>query len=427
MDNEKLELIQEQSYETIKQIIKGKLNSVAESFVSIGYRLKQIRDGEMYKADGYKDIWEFAEKEYSLSQSSTSRFISINDRYSIDGNSMYLLPNYSGCGWSKLSEMLSLTDEELKLVSDKTTRVEIREIKKMHSEADENEAYAHAHKTAESLDITQSEEGFSEEKKFIIPDADKLLIEFFRPKEKRQILKDLAKLLSKKQINKDTVSKAAEIINPSGHLMYRKGMIVIMFEEDIIKYNRFGGQTSEFKYYDFLSDMSMIFDMSLPDPWVGFYGESEPEPVPEHPKKTEPMKIEKPSPSSKDKPAPKSPEKKTLKEIEDEDQDEEDEEEQNEAIEEATDQITSDGPLSENEPWQQDQEVRQETAVTDNLDEHVEVVEADIVHTPKAESVILEHEDGSKELQVLISNTEGLKLIRVIDSDTGESWELTIN
>ena len=108
MENEeKLEVIQDQSYETIKQIIKGKLNSVAESFVSIGYRLKQIRDGKMYQEDGYEDIWEFAEKEYNLSQSSTSRFISINDRYSIDGNSMYLLPNYSGYGWSKLSEMLS--------------------------------------------------------------------------------------------------------------------------------------------------------------------------------------------------------------------------------------------------------------------------------------------------------------------------------
>jgi hypothetical protein len=423
------EVLQEQSYEAIKGIIRGKLSSVAESFVSIGYRLKQVRDGEMYKEDGYSDIWEFAEKEYSLSQPSTSRFMSINDRYSVEGNSAFLLPQYAGYGWSKLSEMLTLTDEQLKLVSDRTTRVEIRDIKKMNTEemTDENEVYAHAHKTEESLDNTQSETTFPEEKKYVFPDAEKLIISFFRPKANREIMKEIANLKMITSTFQFFAEKAAELINPSGHLMFKAVPVILMFEEDHIKYNSFGKPTVNYTYQNFFSDVVKIFDMSLSDPWVAFYGEPEPDPIPEptspnqEPKQETKPTGKKPEPVKDSKPTPKQDEKKPEKikeeaplpgqiEIDD----------YPEVVPEQSDEDDI-----ENTSWQQDQE----GPIINEPEEQFEVVEADIVHAqePVAKPKIdVRYDEETGEVEVYLDG-RGIKLIRVIDTGTGESWEVTIN
>ena len=136
--------LEQSNYQGIKQEIKTELNRVPESFVVIGYQLKQIRDRELYKLDGYSNINDFAMDEYNLSQSSTSRFIAINDKYSMQGGSPKLQEKYEGFGYSKLSEMLTLSEDDLKLVTVHTTRAEIREIKQTIKEV-ENEIYAPAH------------------------------------------------------------------------------------------------------------------------------------------------------------------------------------------------------------------------------------------------------------------------------------------
>jgi hypothetical protein len=425
VSDEVMEVVQEQSYETIKGILRGKLSSVAESFVSIGFRLKQIRDAEMYKEDGYRDIWEFAEQEFSLSQASTSRFMSINDKYAVDGNSPLLLPQFAGFGWSKLSEMLSLTDEQLKLVSDRTTRVEIREIKKMNTEEKEpeNEVYAHAHETEESLDNTQSQPHFSEGENYRFPNANELLTDFFRLKDKRPVMKDLARLMLGKPIDKESGLKAAELINPSGHLMYRKGMAILMFEEDHIKYNKFGGQTIDFTYMDFLHDLLMVFDMSMTDPWVAFYGEPVPDPIPEPvvPKQQIKPIEQKPEPVKESKPTPK-PEQKKPEPVKEE-ASLPGQIEINDYPEVVPEQ--SDEDNQEDTSWQQDQE---EQSVNEP-EEQFEVVEADIVHSqePVAKPEIeVRYDEATGEVEVCLDG-KGIKLIRVIDTGTGESWEVAIN
>jgi hypothetical protein len=390
----------------------------------------------MYKADGYKDIWEFAEKEYNLSQSKTSRFMSINDKYSIDGNSIMLIPQYAEYGWSKLSEMLSLTDEQLKLVSDRTTRVEIREIKKPNADDSEaeNEVNAHAHETEESIENTQSQPQFSEGENYRFPNANELFVDFFRKKEQRQIMKDLSKLISGNQINKEIGLQAAELINPSGHLMYRRGMAILMFEEDHIKYNKFGGQTTDYTYMDLLHDLLMVFDMSQTDPWVAFYGkpEPEPDPIPE-PKivKPEPKQEvkpvgKKPEPVKESKPTPKSEEKKPEKakeeaplpgqiEIKD-------------FPETVPEQLEEDE--EENDSWQQDSKDHSEEPITNEPEEQFEIVEADIVHSQNEEpnyDINVKYDTETGEVEVHLDASKGIRLIRVIDTGTGESWEVTIN
>jgi len=117
-------------YIKIKEDLRRQLNFTAESFVKIGYFLKQIRDTEAFRQDGYENIFEFAQKEHGLSKSVTSRFMSINDKYSIRGNSEELREEFIGYGSSRLSEMLTMDPEDYCLIDQNTPVTEIREIKR---------------------------------------------------------------------------------------------------------------------------------------------------------------------------------------------------------------------------------------------------------------------------------------------------------
>ena len=121
-------------YEEVKIFIKDNINSASRSFVAIGYYLKYVRDNQLFKEDGYTGISEFAKAEFGISAGQASKFMSINDRFSVDGNSPILLERYRDFSSSKLSEMLYLTDEQLEQVKIGTTVAEIREIKEPEKE-----------------------------------------------------------------------------------------------------------------------------------------------------------------------------------------------------------------------------------------------------------------------------------------------------
>ncbi|MBU5331435.1 DUF3850 domain-containing protein [Anaerocolumna aminovalerica] len=261
------------SYQVIKNIIKGKLNSVAESFVAIGYQLKKVRDGELYKEDGYSDIYDFALKEYNLTKSNVSRFMSINDKFSENGNSPFLIPEYAGYGSSKLSEMLTLDNEELKLISERTTVKEIREFKKTMAEASENETVATSQQTSESLNLPQSNTDFERIKSEDWESFKSIILEYFKDQNKRGQLKELRDL-TLKSISE---SEIAVIVNPSGHSMFKKGIIIAFLEKKIIRVKKFGGLTLEFSYTDFLDAAEEVFNFESEDPWAEYFGEPEKE------------------------------------------------------------------------------------------------------------------------------------------------------
>jgi len=99
-------------FEQFKSELNKEMTTAANSFVRIGYLLKLARDDEhILEGSGYSDVNDFALKEYGLDKTQVSRFIRINDRFSIGGNSTQLLPEYEGYGPTKLSIMLTLPDE----------------------------------------------------------------------------------------------------------------------------------------------------------------------------------------------------------------------------------------------------------------------------------------------------------------------------
>ncbi|MBO4243222.1 MAG: hypothetical protein J5883_08080, partial [Clostridiales bacterium] len=126
------ELTSYSSINTVEQltnVINTELNKAAISFVRVGYLLKKARDEDILKDSGYPDIYTYANMKFGLDKSQVSRFININDRYSIGGYSEHLKEEYEGFGYSKLALMLTLPEEINKELSPEYTKSEINTIK----------------------------------------------------------------------------------------------------------------------------------------------------------------------------------------------------------------------------------------------------------------------------------------------------------
>lgn len=92
--------------EASSRIIKNDMTNVARSCISIGFHLKAVRDRKLFREMGYGSLWEYAADQFGLSMSSASRYIAINDQFSVGGNTPQLQPEYRNFSKSQLQEML---------------------------------------------------------------------------------------------------------------------------------------------------------------------------------------------------------------------------------------------------------------------------------------------------------------------------------
>lgn len=134
---EMTELKEISSLQEANQAYKKVTGQIVIGFVEAGYILKKVRDKELYKEQGYADLYECAEKLFNTSRSWTDRFMQINDAYSIGGNSPEIQEKYDGYGSSKLSEMLTLPENIREEVPVTATVKEIREVKKVVRDTEE--------------------------------------------------------------------------------------------------------------------------------------------------------------------------------------------------------------------------------------------------------------------------------------------------
>ena len=111
------------------QNVDRSMKTIGRSVIAIGYYLKNVRDRSLYLEDGYNNIWDFAAGECGISKSAASRYMAMNDRYSVDGNSPVVAEQYREFGKSQLQEMLYLTDEQLEEVTPDSTVAQIRKLR----------------------------------------------------------------------------------------------------------------------------------------------------------------------------------------------------------------------------------------------------------------------------------------------------------
>ena len=118
----------------LKEKLRKGLNDIRQSYVRVGYILRRMDDTKAYEAEGYKSVAEFAEKEHGLKPSTTSRWMSINREYSLDGYSETLDPKWMDMNASQLTEMLALPVQDREMVRPDTPREAIRELKRLDKE-----------------------------------------------------------------------------------------------------------------------------------------------------------------------------------------------------------------------------------------------------------------------------------------------------
>lgn len=239
-----------------KEDIRRKLQETAQNFVYIGYRLRQIRDSGML--DGCSDIFEFAYKEYGLGKSTVSRFIAINEKFSEGGYSLEMKSEYQAIGSSKLSEMLTLTEAECRLITEKTTVKEIRELKKFTRQQDQ--------------DPEQEEPAVGRN----YTPMQKCIIDMFSDARGQQDLAQIMDLLQDAEL--DTLQKAVELINPADYRTHKKGIIFLFLYDwkTGIKYKLMTKPEPEcMTWVEFLTEINSIYGECYqengPKVWENFY------------------------------------------------------------------------------------------------------------------------------------------------------------
>ena len=202
---------------------RDKINGLKKDFVKIGYLLRKIDDNELYKQDGYKSIAEFAKAECGLSPSDTTRFIQINKKYSIGGNSEELRPEFLEYGQSKLAAMLALPDSDLNMITPQTSREDIRELNRFNK---------------------------SDPKQGADSDIEQLIRDFYVSQE----------LVRKAVAVKDDVKELRELIAPSGSRSFRKGKWFIMFHENKINIKEYAGIVKEISWEEFTATTAQVLE-----------------------------------------------------------------------------------------------------------------------------------------------------------------------
>lgn len=216
----------------MKDKLRRELLSVRQSFVRIGYMLRQVEDQKLYEQDGYKSVAEFAQKELSLHPTTTSRFMEINREYSVDGYSERLDEKYMDFGRSQLEEMLKLPEEDRQMITPQTPREDIRELKRFNTAGPEAGA----------------------------DDMQALVAGFL--KENAEIAIDLYHSTAYEQ---NDTAKMTELVIPSGNKTYKKGLYFLSMTENDIKIKKFGGSPETMTWEHFFELVRAELEQNPPE------------------------------------------------------------------------------------------------------------------------------------------------------------------
>lgn len=227
--------------------IRQEMNKAAQSFVAIGYKLREVRDsGNLSEGE---TITDYAKREFGLSSSTTSRFIAISEKF---GDGLELKQEFVGIGSAKLQEMLTLSDADCELITRDTTVKQIREIK-----AFENEK--HEELKAEVVEEVQ------------FGAFEKCIIDFF--KDKPELLNSIVKA---EYLETEDYRKAADLLSPNGSTTHKKGIIFLFMYgfDDGIRYKVFGErEPRSMTYIAFINTIRDIYPgADTLNPHEAFYG-----------------------------------------------------------------------------------------------------------------------------------------------------------
>ncbi len=201
----------QKSYQEYKQELDAVLTRTAEDFVQIGYLLKVARDTNVLAESGYANVTDFAKAEYGIDKTQVSRFININDRFSENGYSDHLIPNYQGFGYAKLTLMLQIPDEINEALPPTLSKTEIQAVK--------DEVDAENKISDIEVEIEKAEAAAVTDKPMIPPDGTPLQRNLWQlGKEQEELFRKLWEICNKSNYPRSTAIMDALI--PQGDAVY---------------------------------------------------------------------------------------------------------------------------------------------------------------------------------------------------------------
>lgn len=201
------DIVWTKSYEDYKTEVGAELSKASDSFVRIGYLLKVARDTEVLNGTEFEgDYIRFAAKEFGLEKTQVSRFIRINDKFSIGGNSDELKEEFKGYGTRKLGIMLTLPDE---IVEELSPELTVDEIETIQEEVKDEQKISPLEAYAETIEAEQYPK---EHQAAALAEDDILGAAIF------QILEDKTELFE--ELEQGKVEERKEIFSPVPDTMY---------------------------------------------------------------------------------------------------------------------------------------------------------------------------------------------------------------
>ena len=268
------DIVYTKSYEDYKLEVGTELSKASESFVRIGYLLKVARDTTILQGTEYEGNYvKFAEAEFGLEKTQVSRFIRINDKFSVNGNSPELIEQYKGFGTRKLGIMLMLPNE---LNEELTPDFTVEDIEELKNEIKEEDAISPLEQYAEKL----------ENENFQNPAAEKYE-ESILEGALFNIMKERPDLFVELATNRNQILKVLAPIKEQTYITRISGVgrvMVIFHETEVAVVN---ARTSEKAKYSLKETEQMVIDI------LDLSGEDDPKelyakvigvPFPEEPK-----------------------------------------------------------------------------------------------------------------------------------------------
>lgn len=121
--------VEKMEFRQLTEEIKRTMRRSARDAVQLGFMLRRVMDECLWEAD-HSSFDGYLQEELHMDYSLASRFMAINKKFSLRGNSMDINPEYQEYSQGALIEMLNMSPElEEKVMPEMTVR-EVREIKR---------------------------------------------------------------------------------------------------------------------------------------------------------------------------------------------------------------------------------------------------------------------------------------------------------
>ncbi len=123
-----------QEFSERAQIIREQMRNIQNAFITIGFQLHWIRENNMFRVMDYKNVYDYAEKEYGLKKTTCCNFISIIENYAERDENGEVIESIADCyrnySASQLVAMLGMNEDMRQQVSPNMSVRAINRLKK---------------------------------------------------------------------------------------------------------------------------------------------------------------------------------------------------------------------------------------------------------------------------------------------------------